>query len=80
MSSRVSSVKLVVSDLHVRLKTSEIGILVTVRMNHEFIEYLKVTYPNTPLSDFKSVDTCVKNNGGLDTPSLQEDEEDCCLL
>jgi hypothetical protein len=43
-------------------------------MLREFMEYMRDTYPNTPLSDFKSVDAYVQRNGGLDT--LEEDEED----
>jgi hypothetical protein len=38
------------------------------------MEYMRVTYPNTPLSDYKEVDEYVRRNGGLDT--LEEDEED----
>jgi hypothetical protein len=37
--SVLSCVKLVVSDSHVRLKPSEIRILVMFRMNHGFMEY-----------------------------------------
>ena len=70
----LSCVQLVVSDIHVGLKTSEIRMLVMIRMTHEFMEYMSVGYPNTPLSDFKSADVYVQNNGGLD--SLEEDEED----
>ena len=43
-------------------------------MNREFMEYMRVTYPNTPLSDFKTTDAYVQRNGGPDT--LEEDEED----
>ena len=58
-------VKLVVSDIYVRLKTEEIRMLVMLRMNREFMEYMRVTYPNTPLSDFKAADVYVQpeNNG-----------------
>ncbi len=55
----MSSVKLVVSDLHMSLKPSEIRILVMLRMNHGFMEYMRKTYPNTPLSEFKVTDTYV---------------------
>jgi hypothetical protein len=41
----LSCVKLVVSDLHVRLKPSEIRILVMLRMNRGFMEYMRKTYP-----------------------------------
>ena len=64
---------MVVSDLHVSLKTSEIRMLVMLRMNREFMEYMRVTYPNTPSSDFKVTDVYVQNNGGLG--DLEEDEE-----
>ena len=70
----LSSVKLVVSVIRVRLKTEEIRILVILRMSREFNEYMRVTYPNTPLSDFKSPDVYVKSNEGLDP--LEEDQED----
>ena len=36
----LSCVKLVASDLHVRLKPSEIRMLVMLRMNHGFMEYM----------------------------------------
>ena len=49
----LSCVKLVVSDLHVSLKVEEIHMLVILRMNHEFMEYMTVSYPDTPLSEFK---------------------------
>jgi hypothetical protein len=52
----LSCVKLVVSDLHVRLKVEEILMLVMIRMNREFMEYMRATYPDTPLSEFKSAD------------------------
>ena len=55
----LSCVKLVVSDLHISLKVDEIRMLVMFRMNHEFMEYMRVRYPDTPLSEFKSVDTYV---------------------
>ena len=52
----LSCVKLVVSDLHVSLKPSEIRMLVMLRMNHDFMEYMRKTYPNTPLSEFRVFD------------------------
>jgi hypothetical protein len=38
------------------------------------MEYMRETYPNTPMSDFKEVDAYVQSHGGLD--ALEEDEED----
>ena len=70
----LSCVKLVVSDLHVRLKAEEIHMLVMLRMNHEFMEYMRATYPDTPLSEFKESDTYVCARGGLE--SFDDDEED----
>jgi hypothetical protein len=64
---------LVVSDLHVSLKTSEIRILIILRMNHGFMEYMRKTYPNTPLSEFKTTDDYVRTHG-LD--NLVDDEEE----
>jgi hypothetical protein len=43
----LSCVKLVVSDLHVSLKAEEILMLVILRMNHEFMEYMRASYPDT---------------------------------
>ncbi len=40
------------SDIHVCLKVEEILMLVMLRMSHEFIEYRRVSYPDTPLSIF----------------------------
>ncbi len=71
--SVLSSVKLVVSDLHVSLKPSEIRMMVMLRMNHGFMEYIRKTYPNTPLSEFKTVDPYVHTHG-LD--ALVDDEEE----
>ena len=34
-------------------------------MNHEFMEYMGVTYPHPPLSDFKGDDVYVMSSGGL---------------
>ena len=62
------------SDLHVRLKADEIRMLVILRMNHEFMEYMRVSYPDTPLSEFKGADACVRVHGGFD--ALDDDEDD----
>ena len=43
-------------------------------MNHEFMEYMRKTYPDTPLSEFKAADTYVRTRGGLET--LDDDEDD----
>ena len=60
--------------LHVSLKAEEIHILVMLRMNHEFMEYMRASYPDTPLSEFKSADTYVRARGGVET--LDDDEDD----
>ena len=70
----LSCVKLVVSDLHVRLKAEEIRMLVMLRMNREFMEYMRASYPDTPLSEFKAVDTYVRAHGGVET--LDDDDDD----
>ena len=70
----LSCVKLVVSDLHVSLKAEEIRILVMLRMNREFMEYMRSSYPDTPLSEFKEADTYVSARGGVET--LDDDEDD----
>jgi hypothetical protein len=62
----LSCLKLVVSDLHVRLKTEEIGMIVILRMNREFMEYMRTSYPDTPLSEFKGADTYVRAHGDLE--------------
>ncbi len=72
--SVLSCLKLVVSVLHVRLKTDEIRMLVIFRMNREFMEYMRATYPNTPLLEFKTTDVYVRVHGGVD--ALDDDEED----
>ncbi len=56
------------------LKAAEILILVMLRMNHEFMEYMRASYPDTPLSEFKTADTYVCAHGGVET--LEDDEED----
>ena len=63
-----------VSDLHVSLKVDEIRMFVMLRMNREFMEYMRTTYPNTPLSEFKTSDVYVSVHGGVDT--LDDDEDD----
>jgi hypothetical protein len=63
----LSCVKLVVSDLHVSLKAEEIRMLVMLRMNRGFMEYMRSSYPDTPLSEFKVVDTYVRAHGGVES-------------
>jgi hypothetical protein len=70
----LSYLELVVSDLHVCLKVEEIRMLVMLRMNREFMEYMRASYPDTPLSEFKVVDTYVRVHGGLE--GLDDDEDD----
>jgi hypothetical protein len=41
---------------------------------HEFMEYMRETYPDTPLSEFKVADTYVCVRGGVET--LDDDEDD----
>ena len=71
----LSCVKLVVSDLHVSLKPKEIHVLVMLRMNHEFMEYMRASYPDTPLSEFRAVDAYVRTHGGVETLEDDEDNE-----
>jgi hypothetical protein len=47
--------------------------LVILRMNRGFMEYMRKNYPNTPLSIFKTTDAYVHTHG-LDT--LVDDEEE----
>ena len=70
----LSCVKLVVSDLHVSMKPKEIRMLVMLRMNRHFMEYMRASYPDTPLSEFRAVDTYVRDHGGLQ--ALEDDEDD----
>ena len=56
------------------LKTDEIRMPVMLRMNREFIEYMRTTYPNTPLSEFKTTDVYVRVRGGVH--ALDDDEDD----
>jgi hypothetical protein len=58
----LSCVKLVVSSFHVTLKADEIRMIVMFRMNHEFMEYMRDSYPDTPLSEFKTADTYVRTH------------------
>jgi len=48
--------------------------LVMLRMNREFMEYMRASYPDTPLSEFKAADTYVRARGGLE--AFDDDEED----
>jgi hypothetical protein len=41
-------------------------------MNREFMEYMRASYPDTPSSEFKVVDTYVCVHGGVE--DLEEDE------
>ena len=54
MERFLSCFKLVVSDLQVSLKAEEIRMVVIIRMNHEFMEYMtrnmRVSYPDPVLS------------------------------
>ena len=70
----LSCVKLLVSDLHVSLKAEEIHVLVMLRMNREFMEDMRASYPDTPLSEFRVVDTYVRDHGGLEV--LEDDGDD----
>jgi hypothetical protein len=58
----------------VSLKSEEILMIVMFRMNHEFMEYMKTSYPDTPLSEFKVTDTYVCTHGGVE--DLDDDEGD----
>jgi hypothetical protein len=71
----LSCVKLVVSDLHVCLKAEEIHMCVILQMNREFMEYMRVSYPDTPLSEFKSDHTYVHTHGGVETLDVDEDDK-----
>ena len=64
-----------VSDLHVCLKVDEIRMFVMCRMNREFMEYMRTTYPHTPLSEFKEADTYVRANVIVDDLEDEEDDE-----
>ena len=45
-----------------------------LRMNREFMEYMRASYPDTPLSEFREVDTYVRAHGGVE--ALEDDEDD----
>ena len=55
--------------------------MVILRMNRGFMEYMRKTYPNTPLSEFEVTDTYVHTHGlhplvdGLD-PLVDDEEEE----
>ncbi len=53
------------------LKPEEIRILV-MRDDHEFKEYMRASYPDTPLSEFKSADTYVRAHGGAFTSTIEK--------
>jgi hypothetical protein len=48
--------------------------LVMLRMNPEFMEYMRASYPDTPLLDFRAADTYVRANGGVQ--ALDDDDDD----
>jgi hypothetical protein len=58
----------------VSLKVEEIHMIVMLRMNREFMEYMRASYPDTPLSDFRTADTYVNAHGGVQ--ALDDDEDD----
>ncbi len=41
--------------------------LVILQMNREFKDYMRTSYPDTPLSEFKVTDTYVCAHGGVET-------------
>ena len=48
--------------------------LVMLRMNRGFMEYMRSSYPDTPLSEFRTVDTYVRAHGGVE--ALEDDQDD----
>ena len=40
----------------------------------DLLEYMRASYPDTPLSEFKEADTYVHTRGGVET--LDDDEDD----
>ena len=50
--------------------------VVMLRMNHEFMEYMRTSYPDTPLSEFKTSDMYVRAHGGVEGLYDDEDDED----
>jgi hypothetical protein len=53
--------------------------IVILWMNHEFMEYMRESYPDDPLSEFKGDDTYVHVHGGkyggVETLDDEEDDE-----
>ena len=47
-----------------------------LRMNREFMEYRRATYPDTPLLEFKKTDTYVCAHRGVDALEDEEDDEE----
>jgi hypothetical protein len=47
---------------------------VMLRMNRDFMQYMRASYPDTPLSEFRAVDTYVRDHGGVE--ALEDDEDD----
>ncbi len=43
-----------------------------LRMNHEFMEYMRTIYQDSPLSEFQETDTYVRAHGGVD--DLDDDD------
>jgi hypothetical protein len=55
------------------MTVSTLGVLNSVLL--ELKEYMRASYPDTPLSEFKEVDTYVCDHGGVDTLDDDEDHE-----
>jgi len=47
---------------------------VMLRINHEFVEYMRTSYPDTPLSEFTTADTYTHAHGGVE--DLDDDDDD----
>jgi hypothetical protein len=47
-----------------------------LRMNREFMEYMRSSYPDTPLSEFKAADPYVCVHRGVEDLDDDEDDED----
>ncbi len=62
------------SEKFLRMNPKEIRMLVMLRMNRHFMEYMRASYPDTPISEFRVVDTYVSDHGGLQ--ALEDDEDD----
>ena len=56
------------------MKPKEIRMFVMLRMNRDFMQYMRASYPDTPLSEFRVVDTYVRDHGGVE--ALEDDEDD----